>query len=394
MPPIVRIVPKVSARGWAAGAFAGGAASTAAFILWVSPWLDRLTAGAPRGMVTEVAMAVLAVFVPPMVLSVLVVRQTPRWRTALLTPAAWMMGLSLGGFTGSVWQDPSGVFALSTWQGASYLIPLGIFAGLGVGIGALVRWIGGCVRRPVVQTGTLCWRCSFDPGAAGMAVCPECASPMDAGRFRRRWLFASMRVMNRAGRPLAVLALVGIAVVSATALLTDGLPIMRFYRALGNPRSMVARWVYVSPKMDAGYEWNGSLVMQPVVKTQMTEADAAWSPRDLHIAYAYWLRAPSGGPAHVRMRVFLATYCTAAGWEQMADEGTVRICCELDQAQAERVIAAGHAPDSLIQALLEAGKREGWGPQALGYGPNYSAKQVEIDPQEHFGPGGAAPTAP
>jgi len=246
----------------------------------------------------------------------------------------------------------------------------------------------------VVQTGTLCWRCSYDPGSAATTVCPECASPMDSGRFRRRWLFRFSRVLNTAGRPLAALALVGIAAVSATALVTDGLPIMRFYRSMGDRQTMLGRWLYLSPTMDAGYEWNASLVTHPAPEEQTPRNDATGRPRKLRIGYAYWVHGPSGGPSHVRMRVFLATLGTAAGWEQTPDEGTVRICCDLNQAQAAQVMAAGRAPDSLVRAMLEAANREAWEPQPTGYGPNYYAKQVEIDPQGHFGPGGAATSAP
>jgi hypothetical protein len=379
MPAVVRIVPKVPFGGIPAAAMALGCGASVLFVEYAEPWLMNLVVRPGSSMLLQVLSGVLPALVPPVVLCLVVCRFTRKFWPAVLAPVGWMMGTALGAALVGLNHNPAALAASEFWY--AWLVPAAVVVIAGLLIGSLTRWLAGYARRPVVQAGTRCWRCAHDLGANPAPVCPECATPFDTARFRRRGLARCIRVTSRAGWALGAVVVVVTVLFVGRTFRDVGLPAMRFVERMGMEGHTASQWVYIAPKTMTAYNWDGIVVMHPAREALVDPEQQGWK-----IAYAYWPRGPAGGPADVRMRVFLAADGSVPDLQNFPEEGSVRICCDLNARQAEHVMQVGKAPPTLLHALVQAGRDQGWQPNGNTFGPNYQAKHVSIDPEEHFRP--------
>ncbi|MCC6320505.1 MAG: hypothetical protein IT438_03595 [Phycisphaerales bacterium] len=393
--PVVRIVPPFRLRGIRPLALAV-AICWGPVLIHAGDRLEHVFSMSPRRYVGFIMAIVAIAILPHAVLSVWFARLSRRIRPLLVT--TMLMGAAMLASMvvySQLFMFHAGALSHGFWHW-SIIIPLAIFTLLGGSAGLLFRWLTRLLVEPVEQDGLMCWRCGYNIGAASLRICPECAEPADPSRFRRRWIARAWSNACRAGPIfLAVVLTIGLGW-CAYRLGVVRPPYARFIERMADTRDNIHQWCYIRSGQQ-NYEWDGLLAQQPL-------ADGT----DRVIAYAYWPRGVGeAGRADIRMRIFLGEKRThsftmqSGGTSKLETmmvkptEGSVRIFADLTGAQAEQVIRDGHAPDSLILALLDAADKHNWkGGSTTLWGPTYGAEEVAIDPQQHFqgaNPAGHAP---
>jgi hypothetical protein len=310
----------------------------------------RRTVGSYYWTVSPVIELVL-VLLPVYLAAVLAMRMDQRWRTAIVCGAAYGLGAS------AVWElrqlfqpDTAGEPVVWTWVSIVGVFCVQSVFCVGLGMVAFVLFrllIRGVQFRVAKQTGTLCWKCSYDRGKESIATCPECATPADSGRFRMRWLVA----LTRRGwlpRTACVLAAVGALAVCFAA---TGREPTQGAKDFERVTSGMMKW----NKAQAGW-FNGYSFPMTIFVPWYPARDGSG------LAIAAGRSRTQNGLGPIWIQVLQQPGAKGTPTEGMLLEGTIGVYAALTPEQAEWVGRHG-VPIELERALLAEAAKDGWAPQ-------------------------------
>ncbi|MGH7132661.1 MAG: hypothetical protein ACREJO_12015 [Phycisphaerales bacterium] len=224
------------------------------------------------------------------------------------------------------------------------------------------------------QDGQFCWRCSYPLASGRITTCPECGTPMDAGRFRWNWLHRSIARLRRIAWPAVAVLFLGWIAITAAIWPTHIAPVRRFSAAM-QQHATVGYIAFMLPANSNSRTLPGSPC------TAATLPLDASNSLDLLIAYA---PKPESSCPVMQLQVSKATGAFGSGPDAVTEHsmGSLRVLCDLDDKQAAYIMANG-VPDSLKAAMLKASATTGWNgtPSLPPFPPD-----TRIDPAPHFPP--------
>jgi hypothetical protein len=233
-------------------------------------------------------------------------------------------------------------------------------------LGAICALVAWWVTRTslvvmVEQTGTLCWRCGYDRGSGGIAVCPECGTPVEPAVMRGAGWVRLFDSLAKQGRVALALLVSGLLVWSGQQVFGRILPTVRFYEAFREtsvpPVAASAPWcwLYVPPGKNPSGLWDGAAACVPF------EEDPTHG-----LVVAYWPTGPGNCRTGVRMRIQYAQMPQAvavpAGVGPIAypDEGSTRVYADLRAEQARAIVETGRVPPKLAESLRRRAAEVNW----------------------------------
>lgn len=208
------------------------------------------------------------------------------------------------------------------------------------------------------QSGSLCWRCGYDLGAASISVCPECGTQAAPAHFRLARPIRLFDRLARRGRVFLIMLAVSAGAWCTSRVFTRVIPTYQFYSAFGGwgqPGDPGHTWLYVPSGRTPSGLWDGAAACLPF------DDDPS---RGLIVAY--WPGGPPGAPRGIRMRIQYVQMPQPAAMPAGAppvcypDEGSVRIYADLNAEQARRVVRENRVPPELAAALRNRATEQAW----------------------------------